>query len=259
MQNKNKTVVRSMDLLNLFLSHHKLNINEMARLSGIPKTSVHRMIGSLEEMGLLSKDTEGKYSLGLLFLQFGNLVAERLDIRHTSLPVMEQLKDEIKEAVHLVLRDGRESIYIEKLDTDHPVRLFTKIGRKAPLYAGASSRVILAFMSEDEREAYLKEVSLKPIASGTVTDKQKLRKLLEDSRTKGYSFSRSELENYTVELSAPIFDHAGQIIAALSTAGLEVQFDQGRIEQLSVKVRQAADEISQKLGFTGSVLQGSAG
>ncbi|ANS73272.1 IclR family transcriptional regulator [Paenibacillus yonginensis] len=259
MQNKNKTVVRSMDLLNLFLNHHKLNINEMARLSGIPKTSVHRMIGSLEEMGLLSKDKEGKYSLGLLFLQFGNLVAERLDIRHTALPVMEQLKDDIKEAVHLVLRDGREAIYIEKLDTDHPVRLFTKIGRKAPLYAGASSRVILAFLPEDERESYLKEVNLKPIASGTITDKQVLREALEDARSKGYSFSRSELENYTAELSAPIFDHAGQIIAALSTAGLEVQFDQGRIEQLSVKVRQAADEISQKLGFTGSVLQGSAG
>lgn len=250
MQNKNKTVVRSMDLLNLFLNHTKLNINEMAKLSGIPKTSVLRMIGSLEEMGFLSKDKEGKYSLGLLFLQFGNLVAERLDIRHIALPVMQKLRDEIKEAVHLVLRDGNECIYIEKLDTDHPVRLFTKTGRKAPLYAGASSRIILAFMSKDEQEAYIDEAELKPIASGTITDKQELRRILDISKAKGYTFSRSELENYTAELSAPIFDHGGQIIAALSIAGLEVQFGDNQIEELAYKVRLAANEVSQKLGFS---------
>ncbi|MEF2965761.1 IclR family transcriptional regulator [Paenibacillus sp. M1] len=250
MQNKNKTVVRSMDLLQPFLSHHKLNINEMARLSGIPKTSVHRMIGSLEEMGFLTKDKDGKYELGLVFLQFGNLVAERLDIRHIALPVMEKLRDEIAEAVHLVLRDGNESIYIEKLDTDHPVRLFTKIGKKAPLYAGASSRIILAFLPEEEREAYMNEAELKPFASGTITDKGRLAEMLNKSKATGYSFSVSELENYTAELSAPIFDHTGQILGALSVAGLEIQFGEERVAALVPELQRAANEISQKLGCT---------
>lgn len=247
-KHKNKTVVRSMDLLQLFLTYPKLNISEMAKLSGIPKTSVLRMIGSLEEMGFLKKDREGSYSLGLLFLQYGNLVAERLDIRHIALPVMQQLRDDIQEAIHLVLRDGDECIYIEKLDTDHPVRLFTKIGRKAPLYAGASSRIILAFMPELEREEYLEATELQPIASGTITDKAELRQTLERSRHEGYSFSRSELENYTAELSAPIFDHTGQIVAALSAAGLEVQFEEERIAELVQDVQQAANEISRRLG-----------
>ncbi|MDU4698425.1 MAG: IclR family transcriptional regulator [Paenibacillus sp.] len=249
-KHKNKTVVRSMDLLQLFLTYPKLNISEMAKLSGIPKTSVLRMIGSLEEMGFLKKDREGSYSLGLLFLQYGNLVAERLDIRHIALPVMQQLRDDIQEAIHLVLRDGDECIYIEKLDTDHPVRLFTKIGRKAPLYAGASSRIILAFMPELEREEYLEATELQPIASGTITDKAELRQTLERSRHEGYSFSRSELENYTAELSAPIFDHTGQIVAALSAAGLEVQFEEERIAELVQDVQQAANEISRRLGCT---------
>ncbi|TDF89812.1 IclR family transcriptional regulator [Paenibacillus piri] len=238
-----------MDLLNLFLAHIKLSMNDMVELSGIPKTSVHRMIGSLEEMGFVKKDNDGQYSLGLLFLQFGNLVAERLDIRHIAISVMEKLRDDIGEAVHLALRDGQESIYIEKLDTNHPVRLFTKIGRKAPLYAGASSRTILAFMPEHERDAYLDEIELKPIGSGTIMDKEELRASLELSRRTGYSFSRSELENYTAELSAPIFDHTGQIIAALSIAGLEVQFGEEKMADLIYKVKTAAHEISQKLGF----------
>ncbi|MCA9726014.1 MAG: helix-turn-helix domain-containing protein, partial [Kurthia sp.] len=76
MQSKNKTVVRSMEILNLFINHAKLTFNEIIELSGIPKTSVYRMLQSLEEMGLLDKDANGKYSLGILFLRFGHLVSE---------------------------------------------------------------------------------------------------------------------------------------------------------------------------------------
>nr|WP_202887493.1 IclR family transcriptional regulator [Cohnella zeiphila] len=243
-----------MDLLNLFLTHTKLTVNDMIRLSGIPKSSVHRMLGSLADMGLLTRDQDGQYSLGLLFLQFGNLVAERLDIRHVALTDMQRLRDETDEAVHLAVRDGDSSMYIEKLDTDHPVRLFTKIGRRAPLYAGASSRILLAFMPEEERENYLSEVEPEAIGIGTIVSKSKLRELLAISRTTGYSFSRSELENYTAELSAPIFDHTGQMTAGISIAGPEGRFGEDRLPELIGKVRQAAYEISLKLGYRKQVL-----
>ena len=250
-KNKNKTVIRSMDLLNLFLVHTKLSVNDMIRLSGIPKSSVHRMIASLADMGLLHKDQDGQYELGLLFLQFGNLVAERLDIRHVAAAEMQRLRDEIGEAVHLAVRDGDSSMYIEKLDTDHPVRLFTKIGRRAPLYAGASSRILLAFMPEEEREEYLSEVELKPIGPGTIVSLAKLRETLAASRESGCSFSISELENYTAELCAPIFDHTGRMAAGLSIAGPEGRFGEDRRPELIRKVKQAAHEISLKLGYGG--------
>lgn len=252
MQNKNKTVVKSLDLLNLFLTNSKLSLNEMVQLSGIPKTSVHRMVGSLEDMGFLHKDEENKYSLGLLFLQFGQLVADRLDIRQVALPVMQALRDDLKEAVNLIIKDGNESIYIEKLESTFPVRLYTKIGRRAPLYAGACSRIILAFLSDQERERYLNEIELKPIGIGTITDKNKLRLVIEESRIKGYSLSHSELENYTSALAAPIFDYTGQIAGGLSIAGPDVRFQEDRLPELIEKVKRAANEISQKLGWMGA-------
>ncbi|MBO7746956.1 IclR family transcriptional regulator [Paenibacillus sp. MWE-103] len=251
MQNKNKTVIRSMDLLHLFLTHTKLSMNDMIRLSGIPKSSVHRMIGSLSDMGLLHKDEEGLYSLGLLFLQFGNLVAERLDIRGVAAAEMRRLRDEIGEAVHLAVRDGDSSMYIEKLDTDHPVRLFTKMGRRAPLYAGASSRILLAFMPEGERDAYLDEVEPEAIGLGTIVSKPKLREALEEARAHGYAFSRSELENYTAELSAPIFDHTGKMVAGLSIAGPEVRFGEDGLAERIRLVKEAAHGVSLKLGYAG--------
>lgn len=252
MQNKNKTVVKSMDLLNLFVKHSKLNLNEMVQLSGIPKTSVHRMVGSLEDMGFLQKDEEGKYSLGLLFLQFGQLVADRLDIRQIALPVMKALRDDVEEAVNLIVKEGKEAIYIEKLDTLHPVRLYTKIGRRSPLYAGACSRILLAFSEEDEREQYLNEIELKPIGTGTITDREKLRRVLEECKKNGFSISHSELENHTSAVAAPIFDYSGQLVAGLSIAGPDVRFQNDRLPELIEKVKNAANQISQKLGWMDS-------
>ncbi|HWO98717.1 MAG TPA: IclR family transcriptional regulator [Bacillus sp. (in: firmicutes)] len=249
MQSKNKTVVRSMDILNLFLTHSKLSFNEIVQFSGIPKTSVYRMVMSLEGMGLLDKDGDGKYSLGLLFLQFGHLVADRLDIRQVALPIMQKLHDKVGEAVNLIIRDGKEAIYIEKLDTKQRVRLYTAIGRRTPLYAGACSRVILAFLPYDEREQYLEQVELKSIASGTITDKERLRLLLEESQKTGYTVSHSELENYISAVAAPIFDYKGCIIAGISIAGLDVNYQKEMLPPLVEKVKSAALEISQKFGY----------
>ncbi|HJV47091.1 MAG TPA: IclR family transcriptional regulator [Bacillota bacterium] len=254
MQNKNKTVVKSMDLLNLFLTHTKLSLSEMVELSGMPKTSVHRMVGSLEDMGFLTKDKDGKYSLGLLFLQFGQLVAERLDIRQLALPIMQILRDDVEEAVNLIVKDGKESMYIEKLDTNHPVRLYTKIGRRAPLYAGACSRILLTYLPDHEREEYLQGIELNSIGLGTITDKEELRSLLDNSRKYGYSVSHSELEDHTSAVAAPIFDYTGQMVAGLSIAGPDVRFKDERLPELIKKVKEAANEISKKLGWMDSSL-----
>ncbi|USK66085.1 IclR family transcriptional regulator [Peribacillus frigoritolerans] len=248
MQSKNKTAVRSMEILNLFFTHSMLSLNEIANISGIPKTSVYRMVMSLEEMGLLDKGRDGKYSLGLLFLQFGHLVAERLDIRQVALPIMQKLHDKVGEAVNLVVQDGKEAIYIERLDTKQRVRLNTAIGRRTPLYAGACSRVILAFQPQYEREQYLEQIELKSIASGTITDKERLRILLEESQKTGYTVSHSELENYISAVAAPIFNDKGYIIAGISVTGLEVGYRNELLPPLVEKVKSAALEISREFG-----------
>lgn len=248
MQAHNKTVVKSMQILTLFLNHPKLSFNEMMIYSDLPKTSLHRMVVSLEEMGFLTKDGDGNYSLGLIFLQFGQLVSERLDIRTIAYPVMKELRDEVEEAVNLIIRDADEAMYIEKVDTMQPVRLYTSIGRRSPLYAG-DSRIILAHLPEEEQEAYIEKVELKSIAIGTISDKTILRQVLEESKKKGYTITSSELENYTKSVSAPILNGKGQIVAGISVAGIEARFKEDRLPELIEKVMNAAKRISYKMGF----------
>src|SRR6478736_5918729 len=240
MQANNKTVVKSMQILTLFIKHPKLTFTEMMEYSGVPKTSLHRMVGSLEE-------------LGFLFLQFGQLVANRLDIRNIAKPVMEALRDEVEEAVNLIVRDGNEAMYIEKVDTLHPVRLYTSIGRRSPLYAGACSRIILAHLPEKEQEEYITQTELAPIGIGTITDQKKLRNVLKEAKEKGYTISTSELENFTTSVSAPIVNHQNEVVAGISVAGIEARFQGDRLPFIIQKVTEAASIITEKLGYQGSL------
>lgn len=246
---KNKTVVRSMDVLNLFLEHQELTFQEIIELSMIPKTSVYRMLLTLEEMGFVEKGSDSKYRLGLLFLTYGNLVASRLNLRQIAYNIMQELHKELKEAINLIIRQDDETIYIEKVDVYQKVRLYTAIGRRTPLYAGACARVILSFLSDQEIEAYLNQVEMKKIAIGTITTKERIIKTIRDARVNGYTISHSELENYTSAIAAPIFDFKGEVIGGLSIAGIEANYQNDNIAFYANKVMNAADEISRKLGY----------
>ncbi|WP_413365856.1 IclR family transcriptional regulator [Lysinibacillus sp. 3P01SB] len=249
MNNKNKTVVRSMDILNLFINYSELSFQEIITLSGMPKTSVYRMLATLEEMGFLEKGSDAKYRLGLLFLKFGHLVSSRLDIRKVAYPFMNALHQDTEEAINLIIREGYEAIYIEKIDTYQKVRLYTAIGRRSPLYAGACPRAILSFLPDEEINAYLDAVELKPIANGTVTSKDKLYEMIQQARAEGCTVSHSELENHTSAVAAPIYNNVGEVVAGLSIAGIEANYVGEKMEILKEKVKAATFEISRQLGY----------
>ncbi|OCB96269.1 HTH-type transcriptional regulator KipR [Bacillus amyloliquefaciens] len=249
MENKNKTVIKSMELLHLFLTEPSLSLNELVSRSEMPKTSVHRMASSLEEMGFLTRAADGRYQLGLIFLQFGQLVSERLDIRKIAKPIMEELCGEVDEAVQLIMRDGDEAIYVEKIEGTQTVRLFTAIGRRSPLYAGACARSILSFLPREEIDTYLQKTEFAAIASGTMTNPAELLQSIETSLQSGYTISYSELEDYTAAIGAPIFNHEGKVAAGISIAGFEARFSEDRLPYLTEKVKTAAQHISEKLGY----------
>jgi IclR family KDG regulon transcriptional repressor len=250
MNNKNKTVVRSMDVLNLFIEHSELSFQEIIDLSGIPKTSVYRMLSSLEEMGFVEKGSDLKYRLGLLFLKFGHLVLARIDLRQIAYPFMVELHNDIKEAINLIVREGNEAIYIEKIDTKQKVRLYTAIGRKSPLYAGACPRAILSFLPDSEVQEYLESTELKSFAQGTITDKERIYEAINKARIDGYTISHSELENHTSAIASPIFNHLGEVITGISIAGIEANYQGDNIEKYAKKVKKVAEEISIRLGYT---------
>ncbi|MDM5155376.1 IclR family transcriptional regulator [Bacillus sp. DX1.1] len=245
----NKTAVKIMDILELFYEHQALTLMEMVKLTGMPKTSVYRLIGSLEEMGFLQKTINGTYKLGLVFLRFGQLVSDRLSLRNIAKPYMETLRADIGQAVNLIIQDGSEAIYIEKVDGAQPVRVYTAIGRRAPLYAGACPRILLTYFSKEEQEKYIEEVQLIQFAKGTILDKNQLRNMLQKAKSDGYTMSYSELENHTAAVAAPVFANNGKVIAGISISGLEIEYNEATIPQFIEKLTETAKCISMELGW----------
>ncbi|MGM7636041.1 IclR family transcriptional regulator [Bacillus sp. Hm123] len=250
----NKTVLKSMEIIQLFFNEEQQTLQEIVEKTSLPKTSAYRMAESLYELGFLQKNDEGAYKLGLLFLQLGQLVAERLEIRKVALPMMHELRKETGEAVNLIIREKDEAVYIEKVDTTERVRVYTQIGRRAPLYAGACPRILLAFLSAEEKEGLINRATIKKYADGTIVDKDVLRQMLVKSREEGYSISHSELENYSSAVAAPIFDHMGKVIAGISLVGPEARFqDEAHVEFLIIKLKKSAEKISKEMGWKGDI------
>ncbi|EMA6344914.1 IclR family transcriptional regulator [Bacillus cytotoxicus] len=245
----NKTAVKTMDILALFYEQEELTLTEMVQLTGMPKTTVHRLIGSLEEIGFLQKTVGGSYRLGFLFLRFGQLVSKRLSVRNIAKPHMKRLRNRLGQAVNLIIQDGNEAIYIEKIDGDKPVRVYTEIGKRAPLYAGACPRVLLSYFSEEEQKKYMEETNLERFADGTIVHKERLLEMLRTAKNEGYTMSHSELENHTAAIAAPIFSSDGEVVAGISISGLAIEYNETTIPKFITEIQETAQNISKELGW----------
>jgi DNA-binding IclR family transcriptional regulator len=258
MENEKKALNNSLDkaltLLAYFNSDRRvIGLSELSRLSNMPKSTVYRMLSTLQGHGFVSKVSimgkDNQYKLGLRFLEYGKLVTEDLEIRTIALPYMEKLRDKLNEAVQLIVRDNDEAMYVEKLECNQFIRLYTRTGRRAPLYGGACPRAILTFLPDDEIKRILDSVPLVKITEGTIVNKEKLLKIIEEDRVRGYTISYGELEPETIAIGAPIFDHMGDVAASISVAGPDRRFTEKEMPYLIDEVLKTTREISRALGY----------
>ncbi|HYF82625.1 MAG TPA: IclR family transcriptional regulator [Clostridia bacterium] len=258
MENENKALNNSLDkalkLLTYFNADRRIiGLSELSRLSNIPKATVYRLISTLQAHGFISKVSilgkDNQYKLGLRFLEYGKLVSEDLEIRKIALPYMERFRDKVNECVQLIIRDNDEAMYIEKLECTRDIRLYTRTGRRAPLFGGACPRAILTFLPDDEIDRILESRPLVKVTEGTIVNKIKLIELIKQDRQRGYTISYGELEPETVAIGAPIFDHMGSVIASVSVAGPDSRFTEKEIPYLLDELLRTTKDISTALGY----------
>ncbi len=248
---------KGLKLLGLFTPEQSvLSLTEVASLSGIPKPTAYRLLSTLEANGLVSRTADRRYKLGLKLLELGNLVAEQLELRAVAIPHMQRLRDDLQLTVQLLVRDGIEAVYIEKVETTHPVRLYTRMGRRAFLHAGACPRALLAFLPQREMEEILRELPLKSYTPITPATLEQLRATIAEERQKGYTVSLGELVEGTAAVAMPIRDFNGHVVASLSVAGALIQFPPHKIPVIAARVKQTVDSISMELGFKDRIAGG---
>lgn len=220
---------------------------EVAKETGLPPSTVFRLLTTLVQLRFVEYDGESrKYQLGLKLLELGYLVSQRLDLPSRAMPYLRELAQESGETAHLSIRDGSDGVFIAKVDGDHSVRMHTPLGRRVPLHAGASMKSLLADLSDEEVEAYIKQ---QVNSSAPVPNHDRLFEQLRHLREHGFCVTRSEQTTGAAGVSAPIRDHQGSVLAALTISGPETRFSEQNVQRFAELVKDAAAALSVQLGF----------
>lgn len=246
-----QTVHRAVKILRAFSRNNtRLTLTELNKITDIGKSSLQRLLSTLTMEGLLQRNEQDKrYQLGLEFIFLAELVERDSSLLSLAHPVMERLSKETNESISLSVIENNERKCIHHIESKHELTTLTYVGQTSPLYAGASAKILLAHFSEEDMDNYLNDTKLDAITEKTVTSKVELLKQLESIRIKGYANSNGERIKGAVSISAPIFDPYSNILSALTVMIPSVRMDENDIDDLIVKMKQGAAEITEKLSL----------
>ncbi|WP_428910933.1 IclR family transcriptional regulator [Niallia sp. Krafla_26] len=246
-----QSVERAADILELFLRYGpELSVKEISAQLQISKSTAHGLIKTLEHRGYLQQNPENlKYKLGLRLFELGHHISEQLDIVDIALPVIKDLVEELKETVHLVVRQQDELIYVAKEEGPQTLRIYSHVGKRAPIHCTGVGKAILAYQTEQEVDRILDTVPLESFTEFTITDKDEIKRQLESIKLTGYSVDDEEIEIGLKCVAAPIFNFKGEAIASISCASPKMRVTEERLPVVIDGVKKAALEISSKLGY----------
>jgi DNA-binding IclR family transcriptional regulator len=227
----------------------ELGVTALSGRLKLAKSTVYRLLSTLASRGYVYQNpATGKYRLGLKTFEVGSLAVSQLTVRDVALPYLEKLRDATKETVHLGVRDGDAVIYIEKIETPHAMRMYSRTGRRAPLHCTALGKALLAFSPPAEAARLLRR-GLRRYTPHTITDPQVFGKELAKVRERGYALDEEEFEEGLKCVAAPLWDYTGGVVATAGIAGPHIRITSDRLPDLIAVVREVAGEISTRLGY----------
>jgi len=245
------SIIRACNVLEC-LSNDKgrLKTSDLAVRLRLDRSALYRILLSLEKCGFVEKDEKtGGYTVGIAAFEVGNAYLRRMDFIQISKPVMLDLSLRVQEAVHLAVLSDTEIVFVDKVDSPRSVGMMCKIGQRAPVYCTALGKVLLANRPADEVARITQAIQLKPFNKQTITSRKKFMEELKRVRTQGYAFDHSEHEEDAECIGAPIMDHLGHVIAAISISGPQKKIGTPQERQFINGVVEAASLISSKLGY----------
>ncbi len=228
-----------------------LGITDLANITGLPKSTIHRLVTALVGEGLLIQDEDShKYALSLRITALGASILSSHAVRKAARPILMELRDHTRESVHLAVLEGMEAVIIDAEDSYFFVRTVNVPGQYLPAHAVSTGKVLLAYQWEPRLREVISHTTLTRYTAQTITDPRLLLEELLKVRAQGYAISTSELEESVEAVAAPIFDHLNNAVAAVSISGPSERCHPKRDELVS-SVTHAGQQISQTLRYIG--------
>lgn len=250
-----KSLVKALRILELLADGNQptYTLTELSRGLRLHVSTVHRLLVNLVRQGFVELDpATGGYRLGFRVLRMGLKVLDRLDFRRVADPFLRELNRQTEEAVHLAILHSDRAVSIEEFGSPQPVGLTAPLGGVLPLHCTGVGKTLLAFQGDEVVKRIAESKGLERYTEHTITTLPLLRKELARIREEGFSVDDEEAVEGLRCVAAPIFDHAGKVIAAFSVAGPATRLTPARVPALSRLVRETSRQVSYRLGYGAS-------
>ena len=242
-----KTVAKAFKTLEaLMASDEPQGITSLSRALGLGKSNVHRLVSTLVSLGYARGVGDGKYEATLRLWECGMQVLTRHDAKRVASPYLRELAKATNETAYLSLLDGFEVVYVDKVDGKYPVRAVSRIGERAPAYAVATGKAILAFQPED---IFASHPKLEAFTARTHSSLQKLKAELSRVKQDGVAFNHGEWRDSVCGVAAPIRGSDGAVVMAIGISGPADRLKPAKLKELAPTVAGAGAAISSELGY----------
>lgn len=246
-------VQRAFDVLELFLDEPELSAPEIIARLGLPRTTVHELVGTLVERRYLAPagPDGNRFRLGLRGFQLGSAYAERLDVASEGRTAAAEVSGRCRETVHVAMLDGRDVLYVAKVDSTHPVRMVSAIGRRLPAHCTAVGKVLLAALPSAQLRDLYANGRLPAMTANSITTRSALHRELTSIRANGGVAREFCESNEAVAcVAAPVRDRSATVVAAMSISVPILRWNDATEAEFRELVAKGAATLSERLGHT---------
>lgn len=252
-----QSVSRALTIIELLAQENReMALTEIANRLGWPKSTTYGLLVTLRDYSYVDQSpTTGRYYLGVRLFELGNLLARSWNIRIIAFPIMQQLNALWGETIQLATEDNGEVLYLEKLESNHLIRIVSEVGARLPMHCTGLGKAMLAYKSPSEIKWILSQHGMQAMTSRTITDMARMDRELEKVRQQGYAEDIGEVMDSLRCIAVPIRNKDGAVKYSISISGLDNSMRLERLDKMISTLQKAAEDISYAVGYRGDNLR----
>lgn len=245
-----RSVDRAIDLLDCFSAEQStLTIDEIIKKTSLAKATAYRLLYTLEKRGLIKYDQASfRYSLGLKVLEYAGFLQQELDVRNVANNLLIALQETLHQTVMMVVPEGDTMVYVFSRENPEGLKFSSFLGQRRPMNYGAIGKIFMAYAREEQKERLL-NLGIAKHTEKTITDRETIIQQLIRIQDEGIFIEMEETNIGVNALSAPIFNAAGECIAAIGIVGPSVQLVNQELEKCKLALKETCSQISERMGY----------
>jgi IclR family KDG regulon transcriptional repressor len=248
-----QTLDRALKIIELLALHGEgFGVTEIGLRVGLHKSTVHRLLNYLVAQGYIEKDeSRSVYTLGLKFIELASLRLNQVELKTEAGPYLRQLATALGQPVHLAILAETDAVYIEKIEPQAHLRMYSQIGKRIPIYCSALGKCLVSDLPPRELTDLAHKMTYQPFTPTTRTSPEAFLADVAEAKVRGWALDDEEHEPGIRCIGAPIRDFTGKVVSALSASGVVGVIRPDSSANVSDLVVDAARAISRRLGWLG--------